>query len=641
MKKLAYGSVALAAVFGLSLFAACAPQEVAVESVTLSSTELSLKVGETETLTATVLPEDATEKTVTWSSSEAAVASVEDGTVTALAEGEAVITAACGEVSAVCSVTVTPAYAPVTQEEWEEAFSFDGRDDYGVDAHLIVPEEEIDQDIIRYVRTGGLEYLWSGIEGEIEGYTQKTDTGYIGYAMAEGIWTIDRTIEDSFYEMGNSPIANFLGSKGVLGNLIGAYDQMKDGYDEEEEGYRGTVTIEGASASVAAWFAEGKLRRLILSAEGATYDMTFTYAGLSVTLPEPLAPAAQESAQVTQEQWEAAFALDEQENFSMTCGIALYDGDVLQQFSPAYCEYFRGEGEELLRMLGGSSVCSRARDGKWDLYYLQTEDEESWVYGETSEDSVFMSEPGILFVSIAGQTPEYDAERGCYPVDVPEIDEDAEGEVYFGEDGTLRAIVVTIPPSDSSTEETQYVFNLAYGVQGDFPDLEAQSTVSAEDMAAAFDVMASGNFLMTVTKTEADVDTTVVTCTVADGKADIYQNFNGSERVYAQQMTDGTWQIYEWTTDGWGAQDEPVASLFAYCGVETLIGLAAVAELTYDDVLLCYHGTVMMDTAELNVTVYFQGGRVSSIRFASADGEQAAVLSFVYGGQWVSLPFEG
>ncbi len=485
-----------------------------------------------------------------------------------------------------------------------------------------------------------MEYLWSGIEGEIEGYTQKTDTGYIGYAMAEGIWTIDRTIEDSFYEMGNSPIANFLGSKGVLGNLIGAYDQMKDGYDEEEEGYRGTVTIEGASASVAAWFAEGKLRRLILSAEGATYDMTFTYAGLSVTLPEPLAPAAQESAQVTQEQWEAAFALDERENFSMTCGIALYDGDVLQQFSPAYYEYFRGEGEELLRMFDGSSVCSRARDGKWDIY-LQTEDEESWAYGETIENSVFMSEPGILFVSIAGQTPEYDAERGCYPVDVPEIDEDAEGKVYFGEDGTLRTIVVTIPPSDSSTEEAQYVFNLAYGVQGDFPDLEAQSTVSAEDMAAAFDVMASGNFSMTVTKIEAGVDTTVVTCSVADGKANIQRYFNGSEQVYAQQMTDGTWQIYEWTTEGWGVQDEPVASLFAYCGVETLIGLAAEAELTYDDVLLCYHGTVMMDTAELNVTVYFQGGRVSSIRFASADGEQAAVLSFVYGGQWVSLPFEG
>lgn len=639
MKKLAYGSVALAAVFGLSIFAACAPQEVAVESVTLSSTELSLKVGETETLTATVLPEDATEKTVTWSSSEAAVASVEDGTVTALAEGEAVITAACGEVSAVCSVTVTPAYAPVTQEEWEEAFSFDGRDDYGVDARLIVPEEEIDQDIIRYVRTGGLEYLWSGIEGEIEGYTQKTDTGYIGYAMAEGIWTIDRTIEDSFYEMGNSPIANFLGSKGVLGNLIGAYDQMKDGYDEEEEGYRGTVTIEGASASVAAWFAEGKLRRLILSAEGATYDMTFTYAGLSVTLPEPLAPAVQESAQVTQEQWGAAFALDERENFSMTCGIALYDDDVLQQFSPAYFEYFRGEGEELLRMLDGSSVYSRARDGKWDIY-LQTEDEGSWAYGETIENSVFMSEPGILFESVAGQTPEYDAERGCYPVDASVIDEDAEGKAYFGEDGTLRTIVVTIPPSASATEETQYVFNLTYGVQGDFPDLEAQSTVSAEDMAAAFDVMASGNFLMTVTKSEAGVDTTDVTCSVADGKANIQRYFNGSEQVYAQQMTDGTWQIYEYITDGWVAQDETVASLFAYCGVETSIGLAAKAELTYDDIRLCYYGTVMMDTSEVNVTVYFEGGRVSSIRFASTDGKQATVLSFVYGGQWVALPSE-
>lgn len=638
MKKLAYGSVALAAVFGLSIFAACAPQEVAVESVTLSSTELSLKVGETETLTATVLPEDATEKTVTWSSSEAAVASVEDGTVTALAEGEAVITAACGEVSAVCSVTVTPAYAPVTAEEWEAAFSFDDRDDYGVVAHLIVPQE-IDQDIIRYVRTGGLEYLWSGIEGEVEGYTQKTDTGYIGYVLAEGIWTIDRTVEGSFYEMENSPIAVFLGSTGILGNLVGAYDQMKDGYDEEEEGYRGTVTIEGASASVAAWFAKGRLRRLILSAEGMTYDMTFTYAGLSVTLPEPLAPAVQESAQVTQEQWGAAFALDERENFSMTCGIALYDDDVLQQFSPAYFEYFRGEGEELLRMLDGSSVYSRARDGKWDIY-LQTEDEGSWAYGETIENSVFMSEPGILFESVAGQTPEYDAERGCYPVDASVIDEDAEGKAYFGEDGTLRTIVVTIPPSASATEETQYVFNLTYGVQGDFPDLEAQSTVSAEDMAAAFDVMASGNFLMTVTKTEAGVDTTDVTCSVADGKANIQRYFNGSEQVYAQQMTDGTWQIYEYITDGWVAQDETVASLFAYCGVETSIGLAAKAELTYDDIRLCYYGTVMMDTSEVNVTVYFEGGRVSSIRFASTDGKQATVLSFVYGGQWVALPSE-
>ena len=638
MKKFAYRSLALAAVFGLSLFAACAPQEIAAESVTLSSAELSLKVGETETLTATVLPEDATEKTVTWSSSEAAVVSVEDGAVTALAEGEAVITAACGEVSAVCSVTVTPAYAPVTAEEWEAAFSFDDRDDYGVVAHLIVPQE-IDQDIIRYVRTGGLEYLWSGIEGEVEGYTQKTDTGYIGYVLAEGIWTIDRTVEGSFYEMENSPIAVFLGSKGILGNLVGAYDQMKDGYDEEEEGYRGTVTIEGASASVAAWFAEGRLRRLILSAEGMTYDMTFTYAGLSVTLPEPLAPAVQESAQVTQEQWGAAFALDERENFSMTCGFARYDDDVLQQFSPAYSEYFRGEGEELLRMLDGSSVYSRARDGKWDIY-LQAEDEESWAYGETIENSVFMSEPGILFESVAGQTPEYDAERGCYPVDASVIGEDAEGKAYFGEDGTLRTIVVTIPPSASSTEETQYVFNLTYGVQGDFPDLEAQSTVSAEDMAAAFDVMASGNFAMTVTKSEADVDTTDVTCSVADGKANIQRYFNGSEQVYAQQMTDGTWQIYEYITDGWVAQDETVASLFAYCGVETSIGLAAKAELTYDDIRLCYYGTVMMDTSEVNVTVYFEGGRVSSIRFASTDGKQATVLSFVYGGQWVALPSE-
>lgn len=89
------------------------PEPVAVESVTLDQPSLDLFIGDTRTLTATVLPDDADDKTVVWSSSDKAVASVENGTVTALADGTAVITAKAGEKSATCSVTVTKKPVPV------------------------------------------------------------------------------------------------------------------------------------------------------------------------------------------------------------------------------------------------------------------------------------------------------------------------------------------------------------------------------------------------------------------------------------------------------------------------------------------------------------------------------------------------
>ena len=80
---------------------------IAVESITLNKTELSLVEGNTETLIATVTPDDATDKTVTWTSSNTSVALVKDGVVTAVKEGEATITAKAGDKSATCKVVVS------------------------------------------------------------------------------------------------------------------------------------------------------------------------------------------------------------------------------------------------------------------------------------------------------------------------------------------------------------------------------------------------------------------------------------------------------------------------------------------------------------------------------------------------------
>ncbi len=88
---------------------------VAVTSITLSPTEISLVEGEESSVTATVLPEDATDPHVTFTSSDTKVATVDGGgKVVAVAPGQAVITATAGECKAECRVTVEARFIPVT-----------------------------------------------------------------------------------------------------------------------------------------------------------------------------------------------------------------------------------------------------------------------------------------------------------------------------------------------------------------------------------------------------------------------------------------------------------------------------------------------------------------------------------------------
>ena len=87
---------------------------IAVTGITLNPTSVTITVGETATLTATVSPADATDKTVTWSSSDAKIATVKDGTVTAVAAGTTKITATAGGKTATCEVTVKAKEVPVT-----------------------------------------------------------------------------------------------------------------------------------------------------------------------------------------------------------------------------------------------------------------------------------------------------------------------------------------------------------------------------------------------------------------------------------------------------------------------------------------------------------------------------------------------
>ena len=92
---------------------------VSVTGVSLDKTAITLNVGETAALKASVIPDIATDQTVTWKSSSSAVATVKDGVVTAVSAGTATITVTTvdGGKTATCAVTVTPASStvPVTQ----------------------------------------------------------------------------------------------------------------------------------------------------------------------------------------------------------------------------------------------------------------------------------------------------------------------------------------------------------------------------------------------------------------------------------------------------------------------------------------------------------------------------------------------
>lgn len=103
--------------FGLSIRPVY--ESSAVASVSLNKSALTLQVGKSETLTATVLPAIAANKNVTWQSSNTGVATVDaNGTVTAVAIGTATITVTTeeGGKQATCAVTVTAPTGPDGQE---------------------------------------------------------------------------------------------------------------------------------------------------------------------------------------------------------------------------------------------------------------------------------------------------------------------------------------------------------------------------------------------------------------------------------------------------------------------------------------------------------------------------------------------
>lgn len=93
------------------------PPAVSVTGVTLDKSSISILVGASETLAATVSPKDAANKKVTWKSDKPEIATVDaNGKVTGVKAGEATITVTTedGGKTATCKVTVSDTEIKVT-----------------------------------------------------------------------------------------------------------------------------------------------------------------------------------------------------------------------------------------------------------------------------------------------------------------------------------------------------------------------------------------------------------------------------------------------------------------------------------------------------------------------------------------------
>ena len=91
---------------------------VMAESVTLNMQSLTMYVGDTKTLTATVLPEDATDKSLQWTSTNNNVVTVDaNGVLKAVGYGKATITVSCVANSAIKATCEVNVYARCTGVE--------------------------------------------------------------------------------------------------------------------------------------------------------------------------------------------------------------------------------------------------------------------------------------------------------------------------------------------------------------------------------------------------------------------------------------------------------------------------------------------------------------------------------------------
>lgn len=182
---------ALCCVLGIT---ACDEDKVVpVTDITINKTELTLTLGETETLKATVTPKNATNKIVTWTSENPDCVRVSKGKITGLKVGWTTVTATAGGKSASCEVNVI--LPKMTKEEWEACIGELEKSTNYTETRINIANDEDARTIMR----DGTKYFEEVINGETNIY-EKTGATYTHYhkANSSADWTKTAADEGEF-----------------------------------------------------------------------------------------------------------------------------------------------------------------------------------------------------------------------------------------------------------------------------------------------------------------------------------------------------------------------------------------------------------------------------------------------------------
>lgn len=154
-------------------------EEITATGVSLDQTDVTLEIGETVTLVATLSP-DGAEGTITFASSDTSVATVDSdtGLVEAIAAGTASVVASCGSLTATCAVTVNAGEATTYE-------SLQGTDYYIIAMdYLTFADLDAAGVVVADLRVDDLNsflYIWNG-------YEAGTCSGANSYGLTE-TWT--------------------------------------------------------------------------------------------------------------------------------------------------------------------------------------------------------------------------------------------------------------------------------------------------------------------------------------------------------------------------------------------------------------------------------------------------------------------
>ena len=205
-------------------------EKISVESVSLSESEITLVIGETKAITATVLPENATNKALRWSISGTDVATVEDGLVTAVGVGRTILIVSSNDGGKYkkCVINVTDGSVPIQSISLNEStINMEIGESETLEA-TVLPENATDKSVTWTSEDPTIATVEDGVVTAVaEGHTTIIATGSDGITWAGcSVYVTDPNPSVKSVSLNESTLEIDLGENSTLTATVMPYNAV-------------------------------------------------------------------------------------------------------------------------------------------------------------------------------------------------------------------------------------------------------------------------------------------------------------------------------------------------------------------------------------------------------------------------------